>query len=173
MNARLMINQHSLIMNTKRLVKEINIDDEKVSLILNEQIPVVEWNGQEFLYLWFFLRAVPSLSDPLYIEEFCEISNFFWKGVQFQRITSILEYQQEYIQRVKLENEHSADVFPYRLTDYKIFDVSVMHPPKIVDEQLLYYVYNVNNGLPYRVVCPFPYPTTSTKVHYQILPILE
>jgi hypothetical protein len=70
-----------------------------------------------------------------------------------------------------LEKKHPSDVFPYRLTDYKIFDVSVMHDPCVEEGHLLYFVYHTTTGLPYRVVCPFPYTSTSTVIHYQILPI--
>ena len=160
-------------MDTKVRVKEIVIGKKTVTLLLQQQSPQVEWNNQVFTHLWFLLAEIEELSHSHYIEAFAEISNFFWKGLQFQRIYDIQEFQQHYIKQVELEKNHPADVFPYRLSDFKIFDVSVIHEPKIENNQLIYFVFNVSNGLPYRVVCLFPYPKASTYVHYQILPLLE
>lgn len=159
-------------MNTKEAIKEIHIGTDKISLSLQNNQPLAEWNNHTFKHLWFLVRAIPNLSNPSYITTFAEISNFFWKGQQFQCIASIPKFQEEYRRQVEMEKKHPADVFPFRLTDYKIFDVSVMHEPKIIKDQLIYYTFNISNGLPYRVVCPYPYPSASTLIHYQILPIL-
>lgn len=154
-------------------IKEIPLANEKIILSLKNQNPHAEWKQKEYSYLWFLIEQAPQLSETIYLQEFCEISNFFWKGTQFEVINSISSYQQEYIDRIDLEYNNPADIFPYRLTDYAIFDISVMHEPKLLNGMLNYYVYNVTNGLPYLVVCPYPYPVASTKVHYQILPILK
>lgn len=160
-------------MSTKVLVKDVLIGNEKVQLFLQDQSRIAEWNQKTFNHLWFLVSQCPLLSDSAYIHAFAEISNFFWKGTEFQCIPSISAYQQHYNERIELERQHSADVFEYRLTDYKIFDVSIMEEPQIEGEQLFYFVCCVQNGLPYRVVCPFPYSLDSTIVHYQILPVLD
>lgn len=160
-------------MTTKVFVKDVSVGNERVQLFLHDQTRTAEWNQKSFNHLWFLVAQCPILSDPQHIHAFAEISNFFWKGTEFQCIPSIPAYQQCYRERVELEQQHSADVFEYRLTDYKIFDVSVMHDPQTTGEQLIYFVCCVQNGLPYRVVCPFPYSLDSTIVHYQILPIVE
>jgi hypothetical protein len=46
-----------------------------------------------------------------------------------------------------------------------------MHAPLVEEEQAIYFVYHAKTGIPYRVVCPFPYVHQSTLVHYQILPL--
>ena len=160
-------------MTTTARVKEVKVGKEIIHLTLCDQTPQAEWNNQVFTHIWFLLADMKDLSDPIHIESFADISNFFWKGVRFQRIYAIKEFQQQYVKQVELERSNPADIFPYRLTDFKIFDVSVIHEAKIEDNQLIYFVYNVSNGLPYRVVCLFPYPKASTYVHYQILPLLE
>ncbi len=157
-----------------QLVKEIIIENDIISLFIQDQLPIVECYHQRFINIWLLCDQIKALSHLDYINEFAEIANFFWKGLQFQFIHSITHYQHHYRERIKLEMEHPADVFEYRLTDFKLFDVSVMHEPQVKDGQLSYFVYNTSNGLPYRVICPFPYTTsTSTVVHYQLLPILN
>jgi hypothetical protein len=152
-------------------VKEIPLGPYTLRLIMQDQTPLVERDGQFFNHVWLLSQQMPLLSDPAYIKQFAEISNFLWKGLQFQYIESVADYQKFYTEQVELEKRCPTDIFQYRLTDYKIFDVSVMHEPRLDDEQLFYYVYNTSTGLPYRVVCPFPYNGASTLVHYQILPI--
>ncbi|WP_068469020.1 hypothetical protein [Candidatus Protochlamydia phocaeensis] len=160
-------------MDIKVPVKELSIGPHVVYLSLKQQTPLVDFQNQTFNHLWFLVNQLPELSNPLYIKEFAQISNFFWKGLLFQYIDSVPAYQKRYIEQVEMEKKYPADIFEYRLTDYKIFDVSVMHEPKVEQDTLIYFVYNVSNGLPYRVVCPFPYTSTSPFVHYQILPIKE
>lgn len=158
-------------MNTR--IRDIYLGQTTINLNLKNNKPYAYLNNQEFSYLWFLVDKVPQLSEPHYLREFCEISNFFWKGVQFEFIDSIQAYQQQYIERIEMEYNNPADIFPYRLTDFAIFDISVMHEPKIEGDMLSFYVYNVTNGLPYCVICPYPYPVKSTQVHYQILPLLK
>lgn len=161
-------------MGAKVLIKEIAVGSDVVSLFIQDQVPVVECQHQKFLNVWLLVDHIHDLSHPHYMQEFAEISNFFWKGTQFQFIHSISDYQKHYIEQIELEQHHPADVFEYRLTDFKIFDVSSMHHPKVEHGKLSYFVYNTQTGLPYKVVCPFPYTTSaSTFVHYQLLPILE
>lgn len=154
-------------------IKELQVGPHSICLSLKQQQPVVIVQNQIYAHLWFLTDAIPELSDPQHLIPFAQISNFFWKGIHFQYVECIASYQKHYIERVELERRHPADVFEYRLTDYKIFDVSVMHEPKIEHDHLIYFVYQVATGLPYRVVCPYPYKSTSTLVHYQILPIKE
>lgn len=153
--------------------KKMTIGPYTMNLLLQEQIPLVEWNDQSYAHIWVLVQHCPLLSDPAHLKAFAEISNFLWKAGQFQCIDCIADYQTHYVEQVKLEKKHPGDIFPYRLTDYKIFDVSGMHNPRLENGNLIYYVYNTANGLPYRVICPFPYTGNSTLVHYQILPIKE
>jgi hypothetical protein len=152
-------------------IKDIAVGSRTLRLIMQDQTPLVECEGNFFNHVWLLGQSVACLSDPAYLKEFAEISNFLWKGLQFQFIDQIANYQKFYTEQVELEKKYPSDVFLYRLTDYKIFDVSVMHDPRLEEERLSYFVYQTTTGIPYRVVCPFPYTSTSALVHYQILPI--
>lgn len=151
-------------------IKEISTDLYSLRLLMHDQTPLVECAGHFFNHIWLLVQHVPALSEISYLKEFAEISNFLWKAQQYQFIDQIAEYQKFYTEQVEREKKCPSDVFAYRLTDYKIFDVSVMHDPYVEEGQLLYFVYQTATALPYRVVCPFPYTSTSTVVHYQILP---
>jgi hypothetical protein len=158
-------------MSFSSLFKEVYIGPYTLRLLMENQIPLVEFNNQFFNHIWLLGQRLSLLSDPIYLKEFAEISNFLWKGSQFFYIESISSYQKYYSKQIELEKKCPSDIFPYRLTDYKIFDVSVMHDPCLEDGYLKYFVYNSTTGIPYRVVCPFPYTSNSALVHYQILPI--
>lgn len=160
-------------MNTRQLHKELKLDSHLLFLFLQGKTPSIEWEDQSYASLWHLIQQLPILSDPSYIEQFAYISNFFWKAGEFCYIESISDYQNFYKQRIEQEKKCLVDLFEYRLTDYKVFDVSVMHIPRIENNQLVYFTYNATNRVPYRVVCPFPYHLNSTYVHYQVLPILD
>lgn len=160
-------------MSENYALKMILCGSHVLHLLIENQTPYVEYNDKKFIHLVQLVEELPFLSQIDHIKVFRQVANFFWKGFSFECIENIASYQQNYIKQVELEKTYSGDVFPYRLTDYKIFDVSVMHDPLVKDKQLFFYVYNILTGLPYRVVCPFPYDSPSTLVHYQILPILE
>ncbi len=154
------------------MIKELFIGNEPIRLILRDQTPWIEYNYQLINHISILCEKFALLNNPVYITDFAQISNFLWKGLQFHYIDQIADFQKNYLRQVELEQRHQGDVFPYRLTDYKIFDVSVMHEPRLIDEQLHYYVCQTETRLPYRVVCPFPYLCSNPHVHYQILPIL-
>lgn len=153
------------------LIKEIAVGGDQVRLLMEDQSPAVEFRGQIIHQLWILCQQCNLLTDPAYLKEFAVISNFLWKGAGFQFIDQIEEYQHNYYAQIELEKQYPTDVFPYRLTDYKIFDLSVMHDPRLIEERLHFYVFNTATGLPYLVICPFPYTSLSTFVHYQILPL--
>lgn len=157
-------------MANSSLIKDIHIGGEIIRLLMEDEIPSVEFRDQVIHHVWILCQQCTLLTDPAYLKEFAEIGNFLWKGAAFQFIENIEEYQHFYLNQIELERQHSTDVFPYRLTDYKIFDVSVMHQPALIEDRLHFFVYQTATGVPYRVVCPFPYTSLSPLVHYQILP---
>lgn len=132
----------------------------------------VQYNETFYEHLWQLTAIAPILSKNEELISFVEIANFFWKGSTFCCIESAQVFQKNYIEQLEKEKTCPADVFAYRLSDYKTFDVSVMKDPVIEGGQATFYVYQVETGVPYRVVCPFPYLSPST-VHYQILPLQE
>lgn len=152
-------------------IKEILIGKNSLRLLMQDQTPLVEFENQYIHHIWILSQQITLLTDVAYLNEFSQISNFLWKGLQFLFIDQIAEYQNFYLTQVELEKKQPNDVFAYRLTDYKIFDISVMCEPHINAGHLHYFVYQAETGIPYRVVCPFPYTSLSTLVHYQILPI--
>lgn len=154
-------------------IKKIMIGQLSLQLLLRDQYPYVEYDGRIFQHIWLLAQECILLSDSAYLAQFAEISNFFWKGLSFRFIEDIEGYQKFYHQRIQEEKQCPGDIFPYRLTDYKIFDVSIMHLPQVSEGTLRFFVYQVETGLPYRVICPFPYLANSTHVHYQILPIVS
>ncbi|MCE2983055.1 MAG: hypothetical protein LW832_05765 [Parachlamydia sp.] len=160
-------------MDQKIHINEIQLGSHLLSLFIKGQEPSIQYGGETYTHLWFLVDRFPELSQATNIKTFSRLSNFLWKGTQFEFIDCIPSYQKFYRERIELERLHPADVFEYRLTDYKIFDVSVMQEPAIEQGNLYYFVYQTSTGLPYKVVCPFPYTSVSSLVHYQILPIIE
>ncbi len=160
-------------MSVPTLIKNIRVQNSSVQLYLVNDKPIVNFKDQSFSQVWPLVQAMPILCDPVIVHEFAEIGNFLWKGTEFAIVHSISDFQKDYLDRVNFELEHPADILPYRVTDYAIFDVSTMHPAVLENGQLKFFTYNTTNGIPFKVACPFPYVSTSTFVHYQLLPILN
>lgn len=158
-------------MEKSSLVKDISLGEDMVRLILDGDTPSVQFRDLPFTQLWLLCNQCPCLCDPAYFKEFAEIANFLWKGSAFQYIDNIEGYQSFYLSQIELEKMHPTDVFPFRLTDYKIFDISVMHEPRLIENHLHFFVFQTETRIPYRVVSPYPYTSLSTLVHYQILPL--
>lgn len=156
-----------------QLIKELTLGSQCIRLVLNDETPLAEWKGNAYNHIWLLVQEIPNLSNATFLKEFSLISNFLWKGLQFQLIDEITHYQKFYKEQVELEKKSPHAQYPYRLTNYKIFDVSVMHEPRIEKGQLYYFVFQTNTRLPYRVICPFPYEISSSIVHYQILPLIH
>ena len=157
-------------MSNPFFVKSIVCRDVLFSLFLIDLKPVVKVEANSYHQIWVLAHANPFLHDPAALPYFCEIANFLWKGGDFELIDSIPLFQMDYNKRILFEQTHQADLLPYRVTDYALFDLSSMHSPKIEESSALFFVYNKATGIPYRVVCPFPYTAVSTFVHYQLLP---
>jgi hypothetical protein len=87
------------------MFKQLSIGPHQLNLILQGKTAVVEFENQSFAHLWFLVQQLPQLSDPLFLREFAQVSNFFWKGSEFECIESIADYQNHYIQQVELEKK--------------------------------------------------------------------
>ncbi len=159
-------------MTEKQCIQELKVENQSCLLHLQGEFPFVEFNQQTYSFLWQLLHVLPTLSDPKNIDLFAQISNFYWKAGKFQYIHAIEEYQKFYTDRIKQEKTNPDAHFDYKLTDYKIFDVSVLHAPQIESNQAIYFTYDSSTYIPYRVTCAFPYHQKQA-VHYQILPIIN
>src|ERR1700722_6612515 len=94
-------------------IKQISMGPHILRLLMHDQAPMVECDGHAFNHIWLLAQNFSLISDPTYLKEFAEISNFLWKGLQFQFIDEIANYQKYYTEQVEWEKKCPSDVFPY------------------------------------------------------------
>ncbi|MBA3958065.1 MAG: hypothetical protein H0X51_06700 [Parachlamydiaceae bacterium] len=131
--------------------------------------PVILYKGKTYSQLQELTAAIPSLTEPNSLEAFASALNFFCSGTRYLFITNIPEFQEDYLNRIEFE-QNSFDYIPNRIIDHGIFDTSKMHPPQILNDELVFFVQDDYTQLPYRASCPYPIETPTPKVRYQLLP---
>ena len=150
---------------------KVLIGKTELSFHLDQDTPIVTVKGNKYTTLHQLVKDVPELSNPENIEAFAEISNFMFKGIEFTFIDNIPEFQKEYVKRLEQDKKHpEKPSHGLHFSDYGIYRIEIMHPPKIERGHLIYFVKNGYTQLPYRVSCPFPFTGDHTVAKYELLP---
>ena len=135
------------------------------------QQPTVEIQERHYHSFPDLFHDLPLLSTTPYLDKAAQVINFLVKGLEFQYIDDISLFQTNY--RRIIEDESFESPYEHtRLSDYGIYDVSGMHPPKIVEGQLVFFVRHDYTALPYRVSLPYPIAANDKSVYYELLPLM-
>lgn len=150
------------MVNQSIIVKNIQIGEETLTLLVEATAPCIEYRDLRYKSLISLFEALPLLYNPLNTEYCAEVVNFLLMGEKAQVIHAIDLYRAAY-----LKNKRG----PY-LSRFGEYDLSTLHPPKRTDQQLIFFIHNLNDGLPYRVTTPIPITADSKPIQYQLLPQL-
>lgn len=131
--------------------------------------PMVTIGEKSYTTLYGLIKAVPILSEQKQIKNLSKIANFLCNGVEYLFIDDIPKYQEEYLNRVEFE-QNTFDYLPNRIIDHGVFDVTGMHPPRIINDELVFYVKNDHTEVPYRVIIPYPIIKETLEARYELLP---
>lgn len=147
----------------------INNEIELECLIDADKQPTIIYNNHKYKTLHSLLEMIPALSEPQSLQPLAYVVNFFAKGFDYQYIENIKQFKDDYLNRIEFE-KNSFDYMPDRLIDHGVFNVVVMHPPLIINNELVFFVKNIQSGLPFKVSCPFPITSEFSSPLYQLLP---
>jgi hypothetical protein len=134
--------------------------------------PCVKFGSASFTLILPLMQAIPALARLHHLKELAHILNFLLSGNEYHFIEDIKQFQDAYLERVEFEH-NTLDYLPSRMTTHGVFDLSAMHPPKISNGKLIFYVKNNYSGVPYRVICPYPITSDTPQLWYQLLPYQE
>lgn len=138
---------------------------EKIRLsILNEDIKRVDYLGHTY---FSFAELYQALDKKIPLPLVVLIHNFFTSGIGFNVIQDSSAYKKKYQERILLEEQDQA---PPLLTQYGIYDVSLIEEPKIIEYSLIYYVESNALGIPYRVVDNLSKKDEIKICRYELLP---
>lgn len=163
---------------TREKVKPVHIDyieleGTMLELLIDEHhTPAAKCGDQVYHGLADLIKNMPELTEPAHLNALAEICNFVFKGQEFHFIKDVEEFKKMYCERIEFEKAKLAPDLQ-RLSDFGIFDVSVMHPPRIVKHQFIFFVSNDYNQLPFRVLCELPFSREYPSVRYELLPYVH
>jgi hypothetical protein len=129
-------------------VREIPFQKETLILGFIDDRPVVAFLGKKYFSVNTLLAAYPRLTCEEYLKTLSLVVNFLLSGLSYSVIEDIPAYQKRYVDRRQMEmNEAKGTV------QYGYFDVSVIHPPKMEDGLLTFFVESSNFDIPYKFTC--------------------
>lgn len=142
--------------------------DIQLECQLEGKHPVVICNQKKYNNLRSLHKEVPELIDAIDLKDLAHLLNFMSSGKEYAVLDKVKRYKDEYLARIEFE-KNSFDYLPVRLSEHGIFDVSVMHAPRVVAEEFAFFVKNVDSEVPYRVSCHYPIDLETPNLRYQLL----
>jgi hypothetical protein len=150
------------MLNKSTKVKSIQIDGGSLVLLIEDANPYVRYMEEQYVSLIPLFEDLPALCDPANAKECAEIVSFLLLGEHAYVIENVQLYQNDYA-----KNKSNSV-----LSRFGEYDVSLMHPPKQSNQQLIFFIHDLTEGIPYQVICPIPYTTDSKPVQCQLLPMV-
>ncbi|MFI0434941.1 MAG: hypothetical protein ACH350_04330 [Parachlamydiaceae bacterium] len=137
----------------------------------HEDQPVIEANQVQYRSLGRLLQMFPQLNFSKHLDKLAQIANFLARGLEFQYIEDIESFRLFYYQQ--MEAEESALLYEgTHLKDYGIFDLSVIHPPRMKEGKLIFFVKHDYLNIPYQTILHYPIGYGGPNMVYELLPLL-
>lgn len=133
--------------------------------------PVLEIENRNYTSLFRLFEDFPHLSNPVHKEKVSQLITFLLTGLEFQWIENIEKFREDYEERIESDLISLGDGLS-KLSDYGVYDLSVMHPPTVSKGKFIFFVKD-ENQIPYKVSLPFPVKTEDPQASYELLPYLS
>lgn len=148
-------------------LKTVVIGSQTLSLYLDAaKKPTIGYKERSFNSLDALVEAFPQLIENLATS--AELANFLMRGLAFHLIQDIETFKRSYRAQLDADLNENEEDNPL-LVDYGNFDLSGLHPPRINDGRLVFFVQEGHTRLPYQVSVPFPYTSPQPSI-YALLP---
>lgn len=151
------------------VIHTISLQGVELQCLLDKDMhPSVIHGAHSHQTLYSLVKALPTLEHPDHLKALAYLVNFFSHGLAYQYIDNISSFKEQYLERVEFE-QNTFDYLPVRISDHGVFDTSVMHPPHIIQDELVFFVKEESTGIPTCVRCPYPIKADQ-QARYQLLP---
>lgn len=141
------------------IIQNIYVGDTLLVLSIEEGARCVHCKGRGYLSLIPLFKEQPALYNPIHVQACAEVVNFLLLGERGRVIIATDLYRATY-----LKNKEKPP-----LTRFGEYDLSSLHPPQLIDHQLVFFTHDLTTSLPYQVTCPIPYTADSPPIQYQLL----
>ncbi len=154
------------------IFQKIKVEETELHCVFHRDSPVVMCHGGAYTSLCALIWALPILSDADQLASLAKVSTFFSRGLEFLYIADIAAFQEDYRHRMEADQ---FDFMPVSFGGEKggIFDVSVMHPPRILEKCLVFFVESDHTHSPYKVTFSLPFQERICEALYEPLPLLN
>jgi hypothetical protein len=132
--------------------------------------PVIQAEGRSYRLPANLLDDFPVLKEGYTVVKTAQLINFLMTGVEFRLIENPEKFREDYLQQIESERSGFDTGHLARISDYGIFDVSRVRNPIINEDNLVFFVKNESNNLPYKVSLEFPLTNPIPKATYTLLP---
>jgi hypothetical protein len=133
--------------------------------------PAIDIEGKIYTSLGSLCRHIPQFSDIHYLEKLAQVANFLVKGLEFHYIEDIELFKEDYAQQLEAEELKMLNEEPR--FNQGLYDLSGMHPPRVVNQQLIFFVKQEDPVVPYRVSLEYPVCAEMPVVSYEALALLK
>ncbi len=114
-----------------------------------EKIALV--GDKEYEFLTDMLIDVSSIRHPDHVMILAEALNHFDRGHDFSLILDIEEYTDDFRETYAAEQENPLDPNNPSISDFSMPDLDQIREPVVEDDQITFFVNQIDLGLPYRV----------------------
>jgi hypothetical protein len=133
--------------------------------------PAIDVEGTIYTSLGSLCRHIPQFSEDQHLEKLAQVANFLVKGLEFDYIEDIELFKEDYAQQLEAEQLQMLNEEPH--FNQGVYDLSEMHPPRVVNHRLVFFVKQEDPMIPYRVSLDYPVCTEMPIVLYEALALLK
>lgn len=156
----------------KTTIQTFRIGNQEINFFFDQNSqPIIEVSGSSFNNLQDLFRKHPELNEAENFDKLTQMINFLAKGLEFHIIGNIEAFKQDYRERFEAREVELLDDSDDRISEFFRYDVSGMHPPRVVNGKLVFFTKHDYTGIPYAVVVNHPL-TGELDISYQLLPYL-
>lgn len=133
--------------------------------------PAIDIEGKIYTSLGGLCRHIPQFSEIEHLEKLAQVANFLVKGLEFHYIEDIELFKEDYAQQLEAGQLQMLNEEPR--FNQGLYDLSEMHPPRIVNQHLIFFVKQEDPTIPYRVSLDYPVCTDEPVLSYEALALLK
>ena len=143
-------NNSNNMMIDKTISKEVELDEE------GNAIPYLLIDGKKTDNIEALYAEIPVLLDPYWVKARAQFINHFHHGFDYEVIIAPEAFEDFVVTRLNLNTHESKNLSKKIYTSksgtiYPLPDFSSIHEPKDIDDNLIFYIYEINPFFVHRV----------------------
>ena len=147
------------------LVESYPLESHEAQCLLVNDEPTVEIGGKQFKTVPELLSAYPQIGSNELIDTYCKLANFLFTGVLY----TYIDDPEAFMERYDRQTEEAEKTASASNPPFGPFCIDEIQKPHIEGGELIFYVEDTYNRIPYRVRAAHPYQKNSDRAQYELL----